>query len=196
MKRQKVTASSLSQLSSSLFAQRQGLVRSMERINLQYLLSFAGNPNDKSFDVNSFLHFLFNYFTSDAFPQVVKFLKELLTGMDRPLLTSMGDVTIIQSGFIQVGLIPELSDCILAPLGDAVLNYNRNEISHEPSVRNVVFGICLKILGLYRQQIFVVITGEEKVQTVLWFTKVLLFFLPVVLVLGTLRKLHTSSTRK
>lgn len=52
----------------------------------------------------------------------MEFLEEYLIGVDRPLLHAMAEVTVGQSVFVQGGFFPDLSDCIEASYGDAVLN--------------------------------------------------------------------------
>lgn len=110
-------------------------------MNLHNLLNFVDNWKHKSFCASPFSHPLFNYFTLDSFPQLVKLLKEVPTGIHRPMLPSMGDLTVVHSGFIQSGFILKLSTCIEGSCGDEVLKYDQQKVSQGTTVIQSVSGI-------------------------------------------------------
>lgn len=112
LKIQRVSVSQSPQHQKSQVSQRSGLVLSGERINIQCLLSFGKYPTYSSFDACTFLRRLFNSFASEEFRKCISLLQEELNGMDLPLLPSLVDVPVVQSGLIQSGLIHEISDCM------------------------------------------------------------------------------------
>lgn len=156
--------------------QNHGLVNTGERISFQVLLQLERKEIDCDLSQNPFLPLLQNSFTSDAFPQLLQLVKEELTGMDPPLLPSMVDLLVVQSGYIHGGFVPHLSDCREAPWGGTVLGHDDKRIGKETCVRQRVFGIGWARPYLPKKQSFVVLKGEEEGETVLWVAKVLLLF--------------------
>lgn len=64
--------------------------------------------------------------------------------MDTPLLPSMVELLVVQSGYIHSGFVPHLSDCKEAPWGGTVLRYDEIRIAKETCVRQIIFCIGLK----------------------------------------------------
>lgn len=86
-----VTVSSRPQLPSACYPQGEVVVVSGEHIHLQWLLYIAANPENKYLNIYPSHHSFFNYFISDAFPQLVKLLKAFRPGMFRLMLYFMSD---------------------------------------------------------------------------------------------------------
>lgn len=122
-------------------SERQGLVCTGDSINFQLFLSLDEKGTQNDVERNHFLRAMYSSISSDAFPQLVKLLKEELTGMERPLLPSTVALVVVQSGFIHGGFVPRLSDCKEVSWGGTVLRYDQKRLEKGPLVRQRVFAI-------------------------------------------------------
>ena len=80
--------------------------------------------------------------------------------MDPPLIPSMVDLLVVQSGYTHGGFVPHLSDCWEAPWGGTVLGHDDTKIGKQTCVRQRVFGIGWARPYLPKKQSFVVLKGE------------------------------------